>query len=176
MLLGTLKVDCRPGEVARVAAANVDLVNGTWTFSQHKTKKKTGKPRVIYLTPGMIHLTKRLMSEFPDGPFFRGPARAGRKPYTRNAIRCRFRRLRKKLPKLKGVIAYTFRHSYITDALERGVSVAAVAELAGHADLRMIEEHYGHLSQKRAHLQEAARKAAGYASDPRPGAQPGSAA
>ena len=153
---------CRPGEVAKVTAANVDLERGIWKFTEHKTKESTGKDRIVYLTPGMIDLSTRLMARFPDGPLFRGPRRAGQKPYTRNSIRCRFRRLRKKLPHLKGVIAYTFRHSYITDALERGVSVAAVAELAGHSDLRMIQEHYGHLSQKAVHLRDAARKAAGY--------------
>ncbi len=157
---------CRPGEIARVTAANVDLKAGVWVFDQHKTKKKTGKPRVVYLTPGMLELTGKLVAEFPDGPLFRGPARAGRKPYSANSIRCRFRRLRKKLPQLKGVIAYTFRHSYVTDALERGVPIASIAELAGHRDLRMIQEHYGHLSQKRLHLQEAARKAVGYGEDP----------
>jgi integrase len=166
-VLALQETGCRPGEVARVTAANVDLDNGVWIFNQHKTKKKTGKPRVIYLTPTMIDLTRRLMLEFPNGPLFRGPARCGRKAYTGNAIRCRFRRLRKKLPHLKGVIAYTFRHSYITDALERGVSVASVAELAGHTDLRMIQDHYGHLSEKKAHLQEAARKAVGYAEAPK---------
>ena len=153
---------CRPGEVASVVAANFNEELGAWVLQEHKTKKKTGRPRVVYLTPGMIELTRKRMIEFPEGPLFRGPARAGGKPNSKNAVRCRFRRLRKKLPHLKGVIAYTYRHSYITDALERGVPVASVAELAGHTDLRMIEEHYGHLSQKKTHLQEAARKAAGY--------------
>jgi integrase/recombinase XerD len=110
-----------------------------------------------------LDLTRRLMKQHPEGPLFRGPERSGGKPYTRNALRCRFRRLRKKLPHLKGVTAYTYRHSYITDALVRGVPVATVAELVGHADLRMIQDHYGHLSEKKAHLQDAARKAAGYA-------------
>ena len=39
--------------------------------------------------------------------------------------------------------------------------VATVAELAGHKDLKMIQSHYCHLSEKRKHLQDAARKAAG---------------
>lgn len=63
------------------------------------------------------------------------------------------------------MISYTIRHSYITDALERGVPVATVAELAGHKDLKMIATHYGHLSEKRHHLAEAARRVAGYAGD-----------
>src|ERR1700677_5085965 len=87
-VLALQETGCRPGEVARVAAANFNEDLGAWVFQDHKTKKKTGKARVVYLTPGMIELTKRSMIEFPEGPLFRGPARAGRKPYTKNGIRC----------------------------------------------------------------------------------------
>ena len=162
----------RPGEVRKVTAANVNLELGVWILEHHKTRKKTGLPRVIYLTPGMIELTKKLVARYPEGPIFRGPKRRGHRPFTRNGIRCRFRRLRQKLPHLKGVISYTLRHSYITDALVNGVSVATVAELAGHKDLKMLQEHYGHLSQKRLHLADAAKRAVGYASAP-PATGPG---
>jgi hypothetical protein len=57
-------------------------------------------------------------------------------------------------------------HTWITDALERNVPVARVAELAGRKDLKMIQAHYGHLSEKRKHLQEAARQATGCAEAP----------
>jgi integrase len=153
---------CRPGEVRKVTAEDVNLQLGVWVLQHHKTRKKTGLPRVVYLTPGMIELCKRLVERWPEGPIFRGPRRWNYRPFSRNAIRCRFRRLRAKLPQLKGVISYTYRHSYITDALERGVSAATVAELAGHKDLTMLQAHYVHLSEKRKHLAEAARKAAGY--------------
>ena len=99
----------------------MDLERGLWIFPEHKTKKKTGRPRVVYLTPAMVALTTRLVEEHPTGPLFRGPRNGS--PFTRNGIRCRFRRLRKKLPHLKGVISYTFRHSFATDALEKGVGV-----------------------------------------------------
>ena len=156
---------CRPGEVRRVTAEDVNLELGVWVLEHHKTRKKTGLPRVVYLTPGMVALCRRLCARWPEGPIFRGPRRKGCKPFSRNAVRCRFRRLRAKL-RLQGVISYTYRHSYITDALERGVPAATVAELAGHTDLQMIEAHYAHLSEKRQHLAEAARKAAGYGEAP----------
>jgi integrase len=155
---------CRPGEIRKVTAAMVNLELEVWVFEEHKTRKRTGKPRIVYLTPGMTELSKRLVSEYPAGPLFRGPR--GKKPYSRNAVRCRFRRLREKLPHLKGVVSYSYRHSFITDALVNGVPVATVAELAGHTDLKMIQEHYGHLSQKVQHLRDAAKKAAGYGSTP----------
>ena len=147
----------RPSEVARVTAADVDLEQGVWLLHKHKTRKKTGRPRVIYLTPAMVELTRRLVEKHPTGPLFRGPR--GGKPFTRNSIRCRFRRLREKLPHLAGVIAYTYRHTYATDALENGVGVAEVAELLGHQGTDMVMRHYQHLREKREHLRQAAIKA-----------------
>jgi integrase len=147
---------CRPSEVARVTAANVDLAQGTWTFVKHKTSHKTGQKRVVYLTPAMVELTRMLADRNPTGPLFLN--RLG-KAFTRNAIRCRFRNLRKKLPHLKDVVSYCYRHSYVTDALVNGVPAATVAELVGHKDIKMISDHYGHLAQKHDHLRQSAIRA-----------------
>ena len=149
---------CRPSEVSRVAAENVNLALGVWVFPEHKTAKKTGKPRVVYLTPTMVELTRKLMEKYPTGPLFRGPRGGGR--FTRNGIRCRFRRLRKKLPHLKGVIAYAYRHTFATDALVNGVGIAQTAELLGHTSTDMVMRHYSHLSEKVEHMREAATRAA----------------
>jgi integrase len=158
-LTGLYLTGCRPSEVARVTAANVNLDLGVWVFDEHKTGKKTGKPRVIYLCPEMVEMSRRLVAERPEGPLF--PSYKLGRPFTKNAIRTRFRRLRAKLPHLKGVVCYSLRHSYATEALERGVGIAQVAELLGHVDTRMVSQHYGHLSQKVQHMRDAARKATG---------------
>jgi len=92
----------RPSEVRRVTANNVNLELGIWVFFDHKTMKKTGKPRVIYLTPAMVDLSRQLMEKYPEGPLFRGPR--SKRGFTRNGIRCRFRNLRRRLPHLKGVV------------------------------------------------------------------------
>ena len=54
---------------------------------------------------------------------------------------------------------YTFRHSWCTHALERGVDAVTVAVLMGHRDTTMISRVYSHLMQRRDHLREAVRKA-----------------
>src|SRR5262249_15080935 len=123
----------------------------------HKTAKRTGKPRIIYLSPPMVEMSRRLVAERPTGPLF--PSRQQNRPFSKNAIRTRFRRLRKKLPHLNGVVAYAYRHSYATTALENGVGIAQVAELLGNNDTRMVSRHYSHLNQKVAHMREAAAKA-----------------
>src|SRR5262249_43958360 len=51
---------CRPGEVRRVTAEDVNLDAGIWILGKHKTAKKTQKPRVVYLTPAMVELCRKL--------------------------------------------------------------------------------------------------------------------
>ncbi|MFO0849857.1 MAG: site-specific integrase [Gemmataceae bacterium] len=153
-----LETGCRPSEVARVTAAEVNLAAGVWAFAEHKTVKKTHKPRVVYLTPAMVVLSRTLIAKHPDGPLFRGPRGAA---FTRQAIRCRFRRLRAKLPHLKPFVCYNLRHTFATRALVNGVGVAQVAELLGHTSTEMVSQTYGHLAGQVAHMREAARKAVG---------------
>lgn len=164
---GLTLTGARPGEVARVCPAMVNLDVGVWVFEKHKTAKKTGRPRIIYLSPEALELTRRLMGGKPaDEPLFlntRGH------PWSRNAVRIRFRRLRKKYPELKGVIAYTYRSSFATDALEAGVPDATVAQLLGHSNTSTLHKFYARLSHKVEHLQDAAKRATRSEDDTRPG-------
>ncbi len=145
----------RLSEVASVTAA--DVQDGAWVLEQHKTKGKTGKARVIYLNEEMVALTKRLAERNPEGPLFRN--HRGDRPWTRNAIRCRFKRLRVKLGLDAGVVCYGLRHAFVTDALERGVPIATLAEIVGHRDTKMISEVYSHLHERREHLRKAVEQA-----------------
>jgi integrase len=58
----------RPGEVARVTAN--DFHGDVWILQLHKTAKKTGKPRVIYLTPSLAELCRKMAELHPEGPLF----------------------------------------------------------------------------------------------------------
>lgn len=149
----------RPSEVARVEAADINLEMGVWVLHRHKSGRKTGRPRVVYMTERLKAIVRPLMAKHPDGPIFRGP-RYGR-PFGRQGICSRFRRLRKKLPHLKDAIAYAYRHSFATDALVSGVPIAQVAELLGHRSTEMVTRHYGHLADQVQHMRDAARKATG---------------
>jgi integrase len=143
----------RPGEIRLVTANDLNFEQGAWILEKHKTAKKTGKPRIIYMTPPLRRLCERLVAKSPTGPIFRN---SRNQPWTKNAIQLRFRQLRKKLGLDPGVVAYCYRHAYITDALERGVSDATVAALVGHESTDMIHRHYSHLSEKRSFLSNAA--------------------
>ena len=45
-----------------------------------------------------------------------------------------------------GVVLYTLRHCWISDAIVGGMDLLTVAKLSG-TSLAMIEKHYGHLVQ-----------------------------
>ncbi|QDU21382.1 tyrosine-type recombinase/integrase [Urbifossiella limnaea] len=149
---------CRPGEVAAVTAADANLDLGVWTLEAHKTGRKTGKPRVVYLTDAMVGLTRRLAAQNQDGPLF---LNSRGRPWNRNAIRCRFRVLRKRFPAFGHFTAYSYRRAFVTDALEKGVDVVKVAELVGHSSTDMVMRHYSQLQERVAHMREMAKKAAG---------------
>lgn len=145
----------RPGTVAAVTSANVSPAVDAWVMKKHKTRGKTGKPLIVWLSPCLQTLTRIVMAARPDGPLFinsRGVA------WSRNAIRCRMRNLREKLNLPPGTVAYGYRHGYTMRAILAGNDVATVAELMGHSDVSMIARHYGHLDQAREHLKKAARK------------------
>ncbi len=170
-----LETGCRPGEVMAVTAQHVSRDCTMWIFGEHKTDH-TGQVRVVYLTPAMQELTRKLIALYPDGPLFRSTRRRGGKrlPWTRNGIRCRFKRLRQKfhqlrdelpaerrnqIPDLSGLTPYVLRHTYATQALSNGLSAPVVASLLGHRSTRMIDEHYNHLDKASQFLKDAARKA-----------------
>lgn len=139
----------RPQDVAR---ATIEANDGeTWVIEEHKTRRKTDKPRIVYLSPCLQTVTKLAAGNRTSGPLFVG--RGG--GLTVNAIVCRIKRLRESLGLPAGTVAYSYRHTFITSALVRGVPIATVAELTG-TSVTMIERHYGHLSKNADHLKKAA--------------------
>ena len=155
-LIALWDTGARPKEVRTVAAEMVHFDAGVWLLNDHKTAEKVEKPRIIYLTPRLVDLSRELAAKFPTGPIFRN---SQGNPWTDNAVRCRMRRLREKLGLPEGTVAYAYRHSYATSGLENGIPIADMAELLGHRDTKMLSEHYGHLSKKTQRMRELAEQA-----------------
>jgi integrase len=157
LLTALEQTGCRPGEASSVEAKHINLELGVWVLPKHKTAKKTGKPRTVYLNPAMLELSRTLMAKNPEGPIFRNHRK---KPWNRNAIRCRFRVLRKRFPEFGHFTSYSYRRAFITDALVNGVEIAKVAELVG-TSINMVMRHYSQLQERTAHMREMASKATG---------------
>jgi integrase/recombinase XerC len=145
---------CRPGEACKVEARHVDLEAATWTF-RGKTTRKTKKMRVVYLTPKVVEICRRLVREHPEGPIFRNTVGT---PWKTFSYGSQIRRLRKKLGLGPEVVAHGMRHLFVTDGLERGVSSTTIAVLAGHSGTAMIDRVYSHLPDRTSHLRDALLK------------------
>jgi integrase len=140
-------------EAARITATMIDWQEGSITLKNHKNARK-GKTRVIYLTPEVMGMLRQMAGKTPEGPLF--VTRFGI-PFNKSNITGRIRRLENKLG-IARFNLYSFRHSYITEALERGLSSDLVAELVGNTP-KTIAKYYSHLESKKKTLREAAQKA-----------------
>ncbi len=118
---------CRPSEACGLEWDSVSVRAGTAVLGLHKTAKKTGKPRTIYLTPAAL----AVLAEVPtkDGPVFL--SKRGR-PYTPAGLRAILTR--------KGIPgAYCLRHTAAQTWLDDGTDFGVVAGLLGHGDLRTVQ-------------------------------------
>jgi integrase len=143
----------RPSELARLTAADVDFANSIARLEAHKTAGKTGRPRLVFLSPKAVAVLRTLAKAHPTGPLLR--TRLGT-AWGKDAIVLAFRRIGKRA----GVkaTAYGYRHTFATHALAAGVPDAQVAALLGHSGTAMLHRHYSHLTSQAAVLREALAK------------------
>jgi integrase len=140
-------------EASSVTAAMIDWEGGSIPLAKHKNARK-GKRRVIYLTPAVTEMLRRRVKLHPEGPLFltnRGI------PFNNRNTHGRLRRLERKLgtPRFN---LYAYRHTYITEALAKGLTADVVAELVGNS-ARTVSKYYAHLEQKKDLLRDAAARA-----------------
>lgn len=149
---------CRPQESKRIEARHIDLPRSRVVFPKEEAKGKR-RARVIHLTQTAARILAVLVRERPAGPVF---VNEDGRPWTAQAMSCRFGRLKKHL----GVkfAAYDFRHGFAERLLESGADHLTVAELMGHADGKMVATVYSHLHRAEGHLRDTLTKAAGGAS------------
>jgi integrase len=153
-IVAVARTGCRPGEACKVEARHVDLEAGTWTFDG-KTTRKTGRKRVVYLTPTVVEICRRLVAEHPTGPIFRNTIG---NPWLSQVYAQQIQRLREKLGLGREVVAHGMRHLFVTDGLERGIPSTTIAVLAGHSGTTMIDRVYSHLPDRTSHLRDALLK------------------
>lgn len=146
----------RPQQLRRVTEKDVHASGHAWVFQDHKTVDKIGKPLVVYLSPCLQTITKILLAHRKNKPLF---LQSTGKPWIKDTVSQRFRRLRERLKLDDSIVPYCYRHTFATDALLAEVPVATVAVLLGHVDSRMVSKVYGHLDQVSSHLLDATAKA-----------------
>lgn len=128
-----IETGCRPGEARRLTWDMVDIDGGVCKLSrkQHKTGKKTGRSRTIYLTPAAIALLRDVRGRSSgEGAVFK--SRLNR-PYTSSGLRSVLSRA--------GTVPNHLRHTFAQRYLDNGGDLAVLAGLLGHTDLRMVKRY-----------------------------------
>lgn len=126
----------RPGELASATRSQFEARTATLALSG-----KTG-PRKVPLSPAAAALFKRVAKgKLPDAPLL---SREDGSHWYRGdwSRKVRVAAEAAKLP--PGVVLYTLRHCWITEALRGGMATLDVCRLVG-TSLNMIEKNYGHL-------------------------------
>jgi integrase len=147
-----LQTGCRYGELVRLKCSDFSVDSGTLAIWQ----SKTGKPRHVHLTAEGAAFFKQLtagrdgselMLRKSDGTPWGKSEQA--RPMADAVERAKIS---------PAVSFHALRHSYASLAVMNGVPLHVVARNLGHADTRMVERHYGHLTDS--YLKEAIRKGA----------------
>lgn len=155
----------RPHELYLARAEHLHLADGCLVVPSALTKRRStlrqARDSVVFLPDDLLAEVAGLAKRYPDGPLFRTRSGEG---WDQNHLSITFTRYRKRLGLPKGSLsAYGYRHTYATDFLRRGGSVAVLAQLL-NTSVAMIDRHYGHLEAYRASLRTEAvrcRSAAG---------------
>lgn len=136
-----LLTGCRYGELGRLTVADFRPDSGTLAI----LRSKTGKPRHVVLTEEGVEFFKQLCA-----------GRGGNELLLRKSNGAAWGKSHQ-IPEMVGAVArarisppisfHGLRHSYASLSVMGGVPLMVVAENLGHADTRMVQKHYGHLSK-----------------------------
>lgn len=141
LLKSWMLLPVRPGDIPNLRVKDLDARNALL-----KVSGKTGT-RDIPLPPAALEHFKAMAQDKLPGAWL--VARFDGRQWDRFAWREALRAAVKAAGLPKGVVAYTIRHSTISDLVVNGLDIMTVARLAG-TSITMIDKHYGKLQQDRA--------------------------
>jgi integrase len=152
LVRAALATGCRYSELTRLQVRDFHPDSGTINVRQ----SKSGKPRHVVLAGEGIELFTHLSA-----------GRAGDQLLLPNSRGAAWQKSEQARPmreacehaKIKPRISFhILRHTYASHAVMNGAPLLVVARNLGHADTRMVEKHYGHLTQS--YVADAIRAAA----------------
>ncbi len=133
-----LYTGARYGELCRLVVAD---------FQRNRLvirKSKSGKPRDIRLQEEAVAFFQQLTLGRPSGETLL--LRPDAQPWG-PSHQARPMRAACEAAKLTPIGIHQLRHTWASQAVMSGLPLLLVAENLGHADTRMVEKHYGHLTQ-----------------------------
>lgn len=141
-------VGCRPGELACIRRADVDLTRAEVTIRYAldgdggEKRPKNGKPRVVTLPPPAIEAVRSVPVRV-GSPYLFHTARGER--LNKGSFSYAFRVVRQRWGKRDKLALYELRHACATLLMERGLPPHVVANQLGHTDGgALVQRLYGH--------------------------------
>jgi integrase len=128
---------CRPGELCRLTIADVDWHKRLITLADHKTARKTGKPRLIPIGEKFGELLKKAIGRRTWGPVFRNNRRQAWSP---NALSAAYRNYNGQAGLNPRYCLYLTRHRFGT-RLAKIIGVLKTAKLMGHANINTTQRY-----------------------------------
>lgn len=152
---------CRPQEARAIEKRHFkpmkDQEQIAFPVDESKGKRHA---RIIPLNHKALAIIQRLSLKYPEGKLFRGKHDKTGRGWDAYQVTKRFAVLRRKTGLAK-FHAYAVRHTFITDALLRGVDPVTLAHIVGHKDASMILKIYQHLNLNSGHIRKALGLATG---------------
>jgi integrase len=124
-------------------------------LGKHKRSRTLKEPTLRRITlndEAFAIFQRQCEGKGPDDRIFTQP---NGKPWNRDLLDKRFRRVRELARVRDSITPYAFRHLWISEALMAGIDIATAAKMAG-TSIRMVERVYGHFHN--AHFEEAKRR------------------
>lgn len=131
----------RPSELTNARIEQIEQ-GRTLVLTEHKTARKTGKPRRIPLGSNVAPVFAEAIGERTSGPIFLD--RSGRAWNVPRLSRI-FRNLRRKLALPDGLVLYCTRHEF-GSAVAKKFGILQAGQLLGHSDITTTQR-YTHLSE-----------------------------
>lgn len=133
----------RPGELCRATIADIDRGANSIVLREHKTARKTGKPRRIPIGRKLGNLLDQTIGGRQTGPIFLSPA--GKAWNVTNLSRT-YSRLRNAAGLSRDLVLYLARHECGTKVCrQKGIEYAR--RLLGHSNIATTQR-YMHLDEK----------------------------
>lgn len=129
----------RPGEFCRLKIEeHIDWQTRLISINEHKTARKTGKPRLIPIGQKLEPILREAIGDRTEGFVFltdRG------RPWEPGHLSAMHRQLRDRAGLDKEIVLYLARHRFGTELIRAGLDIKAVADLMGHSSVKTTERY-----------------------------------
>jgi integrase len=140
LVQAALQTGARYGELARLMVADFNIDAGTVAIRQ----SKSGRPRHVVLTEEGVAFFRQLCAGRTGSETML--RKSNSKPWEKSHQVRRTTELNVRANISPPMTFHSLRHTYASLAIMNGVPLMVVAKNLGHADTKMCERHYGHLT------------------------------